>query len=70
MRFCLDCEVKISKKSTRCKSCAGKQRTNKIVWPDTPKLIRMVEDSSYSAVARDFGVSDNAIRKRIRNHKK
>lgn len=66
---CVSCDTTISPKATRCKSCAGKQNSRlKIEWPVTENLIKMVKNSSYSAVARNLGVSDNAVRKRIKNH--
>jgi hypothetical protein len=68
---CLDCNKEISKVSERCKSCAGKFReATKINWPPIEKLIEMVEESNYSATGRSLGVSDNAIRKRIKNYRK
>lgn len=50
-------------------SCAayGTNKT-KAEWPPTEVLERMVEATSYCAVGRQLGVSDNAVRKRIRNH--
>lgn len=66
---CLDCHVKIDRQAKRCKSCAQKALGRyKIDWPDTDTLVQMVESSSYLAVSRELWVSDNAIRKRIRDH--
>lgn len=67
---CIDCGEKIYKNSFRCKSCASsaQKRPTKIDWPDTSKLREMVKFSSYIAVGRKLGVSDNAVRKRIKNH--
>ena len=56
------------KDSTICKHCCNTCRNTKIVWPDKDKLIQMVQTSSYLAVARKLGVSDNAVRKRILTH--
>jgi len=72
--YCSECHKVISRWGERCRSCATKgqvdigERPTKIDWPDTKVLIEMVNASSYLAVARKLGVSDNAIRKRIRNH--
>lgn len=41
-------------------------RPTKIDWPDVDILVKMVEETSYLAVGRQLGVSDNAIRKRIK----
>lgn len=44
-------------------------RSKKIEWPSMRTLQRMLEVSNYSAVARELGVSDNAIRKHIKNNR-
>jgi 5-methylcytosine-specific restriction endonuclease McrA len=68
--FCVDCGVAISRRAQRCKSCQGKfSQPTKTEWPSVDELIVMVERSSYSAVGRKLGVSDNAVRKRIRKQK-
>jgi hypothetical protein len=53
--------------SKLCFACSFKQR-EKVDWPCVPELKAMVERSSFLAVGRALGVSDNAVRKRIRNH--
>jgi len=66
---CLDCDTKISWGANRCKSCEMKRRSEtKIDWPKTKWLEEMAEKYSYLALSRRLGVSDNGIRKRIRNH--
>lgn len=69
---CVDCGKPLSrspKKVTRCGKCASiaglahRTRTN---WPPLDRLLEMVEQSSFVAVGRQLGVSDNAIRKHIR----
>ena len=68
---CLDCPKYVSFTSKRCKRCAARdinKNPTKISWPATEELITRVKSSSYRQVARELGVSDNAIRKRIRNH--
>lgn len=60
---------RVSRLNLRCKSCAAKDRnTTKINWPPTDKLIQMVEKTNYSQVGVRLGVTDNAVRKRIKNH--
>lgn len=58
-------------RNTLCKACAAKKRANptKIVWPSVEELISRLHASSFLAVARELGVSDNAIRKHLRNTK-
>ena len=66
---CLDCNKNIDRKATRCKPCAGKHiQPTKIQWPSTEDLIKMVAQSSYVAAGKNLGVSDNAIRQRIKRH--
>lgn len=64
---CCDCGVKSS--GLRCKSCAGKAReSTKIEWPPVEELLDRLVNSNYTRLAKELGVSDNAIRKRIANH--
>lgn len=66
---CINCKKSIDRKATRCRSCAGKHiQPTKIKWPEAEQLIMMVEQSSYVSVARQLGISDNAIRKRIKQY--
>lgn len=74
---CADCGTPVTFNATRCLSCSGKTQRTKAGWPPTDRLVEMVEASSFVAVARELGVSDNAVRKRLktrgivttRNHK-
>lgn len=66
--LCLCGKQKLSK-SPRCESCY-KKSLERTVWPDVEELKSMVAESSYSAVGRLLGVSDNAVRKRLRIHSK
>lgn len=65
--FCLDCNKTISSSAKRCKSCSKKLQPKKIAWPDKNTLLAMLEQSSYLAVGKRLGVSDNAIRKYLKN---
>lgn len=65
---CSDCGRGISKKSKTCRRCMGK-RSHKIIWPSKKHVTTMVCESNYSAVARELGVSDNAVRKYIKSSK-
>lgn len=42
-------------------------KKTKIDWPDIDELILMISSSNYSALSRKLGVSDNAIRKRVKS---
>lgn len=65
---CCDCCQPISPKATRCRPCLGehrKQTTTKIQWPPIETLFEEVSTTSYLAVGRRLGVSDNAVRKHL-----
>lgn len=68
-KTCIDCSKAISYKSERCKSCAGKfQNNTKINWPDSDTLQKMLDESNYLQLGKTLGVSDNAIRKRLKSY--
>ena len=63
---CIQCGVPA--KGQRCRRCAGFKRgthTQRVVWPSDEELIRLITERSPFAVAKDLGVSDNAIRHRL-----
>ena len=72
--ICLDCPKEITGNSTRCRDCyhtstQGKLKpasTNKIAWPAEEELLTRLRASNFFALGRELGVSDNAIRKRVR----
>jgi hypothetical protein len=53
---------------TCCNQFNGKHlpRATKINWPDNETLIKLAESCGYVEAGRRLGVSDNAIRKRIK----
>jgi hypothetical protein len=61
------CGQNISKKGTSCKSCAGiNSHPTKINWPSHEELIIALRESNYTQVSKKLGVSDNALRKRLK----
>ena len=74
VNVCLDCVKEISFNSLRCAehyhaSTKGKlkaKETNKISWPETSVLLDKLSKSNYTKLSKELGVSDNAIRKRLR----
>lgn len=67
---CIDCETEIGFGSKRCRSCAGRVNSRvKIEWPEPEVLLTMVADQGYVGAGRTLGVSDNAVRNRIRKNK-
>lgn len=63
------CGKKIDRKAKRCVKCSRAAQF-KADWPSIEELRHMVSESSYCAVAKKLGVSDNAIRKHIKNYDK
>ena len=69
-RCCIECNVQITKGATKCRKCnLSQERVKKITWPEMSKLIEMIKESNWSAVARKLNVSDNAVRKHVRKYK-
>lgn len=62
---CIDCNVCITKNHTRCIKCNGLKK-NKINWPTDEELILLIKNSNFVQVGKILGVSDNAIRKRLK----
>ena len=68
---CKRCQVRVGPTSEHCNSCSAFMRhgqKTKIDWPSVKDLLQMLEESNYVQVGKKLGVSDNAIRKRIKNH--
>ena len=72
--FEIDCGKQIGNRSLRCKGCSARNRPKvldrgvKIPWPTIDELLLMVNEQPFTTVAQKLGVSDNAIRKRLRSH--
>lgn len=62
------CGANIHSRSISCVECYQQNRDRKIEWPSTDELKKRTKESSFSAVARELGVSDTSIRNRIKNH--
>lgn len=60
------CGSEMSSKSKTCKQCF--LSNTKIDWPSIEELKLMLENSNFSQVSKKLGVSDNAIRNRLKNH--
>ena len=73
---CVVCDRVITPGATRCKSCEARRKRHegilrsgappKIDWPDDTVIVKLVRRSSFIAAGRELGVSDNAVRKRLR----
>lgn len=66
--ICQSCyKQKVSRVNLRCKSCAAKEKNNcKIDWPSNEALLNLVAETNFCEAGRILGVTDNAIRKRLR----
>jgi len=66
------------KNREHCCQCYAKHRKElqlqnrkyKIIWLPIEVLLKKLETTSYVALGKELGISDNAIRKHIRNYKK
>jgi len=61
------CGTRKFQTSKRCSKCANKAR-EKIQWPDTDVLLKMVNETSKCAVAKTLVVSESAVRKHIKKY--
>lgn len=68
--LCITCGKIIHRQSIWCVACKiiDSQSKTKIVWPSINDLKDMTDKFGFSETGRRLGVSDNAIRKRIKNH--
>lgn len=74
-RLCAECNDQVSVGSARadkadvfCSHKCAMSAREVVDWPPAAVLVKMVDSTSYCAVGRVLGVSDNAVRKRIKNH--
>ncbi len=69
---CIDCNSSISKKATRCPSCASIKFNPRKVEnrPSLEQLENDLKEMSMVAVGKKYKVSDNCIRKWIKMYKR
>ena len=60
--YCIDCGKEISKQAIRCSDCAHKKQ-KKCERPPREVLKDMIRSMPFTKIGKEFGVSDNAIRK-------
>ena len=66
--FC-ECGKQIQKRSNRCYDCDKINQRKIKNRPSLEILLKDVKETNYVATGKKYGVSDNAIRKWIRNYK-
>ncbi len=69
VKKCSDCLAKIGKgsKTGRCVRCSQRHQ-RKTKRPLKKVLERMIKEKSWTALGKEFGVSDNAVRKWAKNY--
>lgn len=65
---CMDCDASILPTLKRCPPCDKTARQNRysVTYPEIDVLIEQLTVTSFVKVAKELGVSDNALRKHIR----
>ena len=63
--YCCDCGIEISKGSTRCRSCQGKQKIIPITeLPVTrEELKQLIRTTPFTKIGEKYHISDNMVRK-------
>lgn len=61
-RFCIDCGCSIGSDSIRCLTCNSKLH-RVVERPSRDELKNLIRTLSFTAISKQYGVSDNAIRK-------
>ena len=67
-KYYCECGNEKHKLSTKCNSCQGKLR-RKVERPPKKELKKDIEEMSWVAIGRKYGVSDNAVRKWAKAYK-
>lgn len=60
--YCIDCGCEIAHTSERCVSCFNKLK-RVIERPSREELKKMLRTKTFVQIGKDYGVSDNAVRK-------
>ena len=59
--YCCDCGKIISKDAVRCAECASKS-SRVVNRPNREELKQLIRNKPFTQIAKQYGVSDNAIR--------
>ena len=60
--YCKECGVEVYRGNDRCPSCAAKTK-RKVERPSREELKKLIRTESFVSIAKQFGVTDNAVRK-------
>ena len=60
--YCVDCGAPIGKGAVRCIECSHKKQY-KCEHPDRQTLKFLIRNKTFVAIGKEFGVSDNAVKK-------
>lgn len=65
---CLDCDSLILNSSIRCNKCQNKTKKNvlRIKYPPINEILKNLKTKSIRAYAKEFGISDNGLRKHLK----
>ncbi len=69
-RKCICCNKEYFGLSGRkyCSQTCSKKNSEKIDWPTNNQLKQMIKNANFVKVAKQLGVTDNAVRKRLKNN--
>lgn len=63
-RYCINCGKEVTKQSIRCNNCENeRRRKNTPMLVDREELKKLIRTQSFTQIGKNFGVTDNAIRK-------
>lgn len=62
INYCKNCGAEITKKATLCVNCC-KINSRKVKRPEREELKKLIRTKSFLQIGKEYGVSDNAIRK-------
>ncbi len=69
-RYYCSCGNEISKDANKCRDCYEKAQRKVKNRPSYEQLIKEIEETNYVQVGKKYDVSDNAIRKWVKNYEK